>query len=59
MVKQPNKTTKMDITTNDENGKKTTITLNEAKKKARNSATRSTNDVLVKDIYQNVSLFLV
>lgn len=49
----------MDITTNDENGKKTTITLNEAKKKARNSATRSTNDVLVKDIYQNVSLFLV
>lgn len=48
--------TKMGITQNDENGKKTAITLNEAKKKARNSATKSTNEVLVKDIYQNVSI---
>lgn len=39
----------------DKNGKKTAITLNEAKKKARNSATKSTNEILVKDIYQNVS----
>lgn len=39
-----------------ENGiKKPTITLNEAKRKARNSATKSTNEILVKDIYQNVS----
>lgn len=42
----------------EENGKKSAITLNEAKKKARNSATRSNNDVLVKDIYQNVSEFI-
>lgn len=56
--KQTNKTITMDITPNDENGKKTAITLNEAKKKARNSATKSTNEVLVKDIYQNVSVFL-
>lgn len=48
--------TKMGITQNDEHGKKTAITLNEAKKKARNSATKSTNEVLVKDIYQNVSI---
>lgn len=39
----------------EENGKKPQITLTEAKKKARNSATKSTNDILVKDIYQNVS----
>lgn len=43
------------VTTNEENGKKTPITLNEAKKKARSSASKSTNEVLVKDIYQNVS----
>lgn len=55
--KQTNKT-KIGPTTNDENGKKTTITLTEAKKKARNSATKSTNEVLVKDIYQNVSVFM-
>lgn len=42
-------------TTTEDNGKKSTITLNEAKKKARNSATKSTNEILVKDIYQNVS----
>lgn len=51
---QPNRT-KMNTTPNDENGKKSTITLNEVKKKARNSATRSSNEILVKDIYQNVS----
>lgn len=39
------------------NGKKPiTITLNEAKRKARNSATKSTNEILVQDIYQNVSV---
>lgn len=45
----------------DENGshKKSTITLNEAKRKARNSATKSTNEILVKDIYQNVSSLVV
>lgn len=37
------------------NGKKPNITLNEAKKKGRNSSTKSTNDAVVKDIYQNVS----
>lgn len=51
--------TKIGTTPNDENGKKSPITLNDAKKKARNSANKSTNDDLVKDIYQNVSLFLV
>lgn len=45
---------------NEENGtKKSTITLNEAKRKARNSATKSTNEILVKDIYQNVSSLVV
>lgn len=44
------------ITTTDENGKKSTITLTEAKKKARNSGTKANNEVLVKDIYQNVSM---
>lgn len=48
--------TKIGVTPNDENAKKPAITLNEAKKKARNSATKSTNEVLVKDIYQNVSV---
>lgn len=47
------------VRTSEENGKKSTITLNEAKKKARNSATRSNNDILVKDIYQNVSKLLI
>lgn len=41
----------------EDNGKKAQITLTEAKKKARNSATKSTNEI-VKDIYQNVSNFL-
>lgn len=45
------------VSTTEDNGKKSTITLNEAKKKARNSATKSTNEILVKDIYQNVSNF--
>ncbi|XP_055298370.1 histone deacetylase 6 isoform X3 [Sitodiplosis mosellana] len=40
-------------TTAEGNGKKSQITLNEAKKKARNSATKSTHETLVKDIYQN------
>lgn len=44
--------------TTDENGKKSTITLTEAKKKARNSATKANNEGLVKDIYQNVSKWL-
>lgn len=48
---------KIGIVSSDDNGKKSTITLNEAKKKARNSATKSTNEIVVKDIYQNVSNF--
>lgn len=46
---------------NSENGKKTSITLNEAKKKGRerssqnSSAKSSDDDTIVKDIYQNVS----
>lgn len=46
---------KVGLTSNDDNGKKTTITLNEAKKMARNSAAKSINEMSVKDIYQNVS----
>lgn len=55
--KQHEPKTKTNISTmnNEENGKKSTITLDEAKRKARNSATKSTNEILVKDIYQNVS----
>ncbi|XP_031628963.1 histone deacetylase 6 isoform X2 [Contarinia nasturtii] len=34
-------------------GKKPNITLNEVKKKARSSASKSTNETVVKDIYQN------
>lgn len=44
---------------NDDDGKKTTISLNEAKKKARSCATKSNNEILVKDIYQNVSIVLI
>lgn len=43
------------VPVNGENGKKATITLNEAKKKGRSSAKSSDDDTVVKDIYQNVS----
>lgn len=54
---KPQTRAKVGVISTDENGKKPTITLNEAKKKARSSASRSTksDDVMVKDIYQNVS----
>lgn len=53
------KTNNITTMNNEENtNKKVSITLNEAKRKARSSATKSTNEILVKDIYQNVSAFI-
>lgn len=52
---------KLGIVSSDENSKKSSISLNEAKKKAREKNQRSPaadDDILVKDIYQNVCIYL-